>query len=114
MRVRGMRSSVAAINSSRLGPGGGLLGGGNDEQPLAHGERVRVDDADGDGAERVGRGHRRAVRAGDLGGDGQAEDGVGALVGGGLEGGLEGTGGGRRRLGQVALAAAALPELGRA
>ena len=50
---------------------------------------------------------------GHLGGDGQAEDGVGALVGGLLEGGLEGAGGGGGGLGQVALAAAALPELGR-
>src|SRR5580704_16788727 len=37
------------------GTGGGLLGGGDDEQPLAHGERVRIDDADRNGGERVGR-----------------------------------------------------------
>ena len=95
------------------GSGRGLLGGGDDQQPLAHGQRVGIDNADRHRGEGLGRGDGRAVGAGDLGGDGQAEDGVGTLVGRLLEGGLEHAGGGGGRRGQIALAAAALPELGR-
>jgi hypothetical protein len=46
----------------QAGTGRGLLGGGDDEQPLAHGERVGVDDAHGDAGERVGRCLGRGVR----------------------------------------------------
>ena len=93
--------------------GGRVLGGGDDEQALAHGERVRVDDADGDAVERVGRGLGRGVGGRHLRRDGEAQDGVGALVGGLLVGGLERRRGRGRGLGQGGMAAAALPELGR-
>ena len=86
--------------SSMLVAGRGLLGGGDDEQALAHGQRVGVDDADRHRGERVGRGHGRAVGARDLRRDGQAEDGVGAFVDGLLVGGLEGARGRGGGLGQ--------------
>ena len=93
--------------------GGRVLGGGDDEEALAHGERVRIDDADGGRGERVGPGDRRGVRGRDLRRDREAQDGLGALVDGLLVGGLERAGGGGGGLGQVALPAAAVPELRR-
>src|ERR1700722_7825546 len=97
----------------QAGTGCGLFGGGDDEQSLAHGERIRINDADGHRAERVGRGDGGTVGSRHLGGDGQAEDGVGTLVDGLRESGLEGAGGGGGGRRQVTLAAATLPELGR-
>ena len=96
----------------QLGAAGGLLGGGDDEQPLAHGERDGVDDPHGHAVKVPAAVTGRGVGGRDLRGDGEAEHGVGPFVGGLLERGLEGAGGGRGRLGQGALAAAAVPELG--
>ena len=96
------------------GPLGGQIGGLDDEQPEPDGERAGVDDADGDAAaDGVGRRPGRLERGRHPGGEGDAQHAVVAVVGGRLEGLLEGAGRRCGCLGQDRALGAAGPELRR-